>query len=261
MILTRPILTYYPLHERVKAFSSTRKGGVSVGKYGEFNINAYCGDDPEAIATNRQLLCQELQIDTNFLLMPHQTHGDESRIIAQDFFSSSSMTREMLLESVDSLITNVPGVCIGVLTADCIPILLYDDRHHVAAAVHAGWRGTVQRIVSKTIKKMGQNYGTHAEDLHGCIGPGISLTHFEVGDEVYKEFAHAGFNLSEISLKKEKWHINLPECNRLQMVEMGVPESNILNTQICTFDHVDEYFSARRMGIQSGRVYSGIILL
>ena len=259
--MQKPILTYHPLHHCVKVFSSTRRGGVSQGEYGEFNINPYCGDDLKAIEENRQSLCQELAIDDDYLLMAHQTHGVESRIIEQEFFSLSVSTRQMILEGVDSLITSLPGVSIGVSTADCIPVLLYDEEHHVAAAVHAGWRGTVKRIVQKTIATMQQSYGTRSEFLRACIGPGISLANFEVGDEVYQEFAQAGFQMASISRKMEKWHIDLPGCNRLQLLEVGVKDTNILNTGICTYNHADDYFSARRLGIQSGRIYNGIILL
>lgn len=259
--MTKPQLTYHSLHPRVRAFSSTRKGGVSEGRYGEFNINLYCGDAPDAVMMNRKDLCTELQIDDAHLLMAHQVHGTEARIIAEEFFSLPPSTRQRLLESVDVLITAIPHVCIGVSTADCIPVLLYDEEHHAAAAVHAGWRGTVSRVVQKAVAAMQQSYHTQPSHLHACIGPGISLRHFEVGDEVYQAFAQAGFNMPAISQQMDKWHINLPECNRLQLLEAGVSDDRILSTGICTYEQVDAYFSARRLGIQSGRIYNGIILL
>lgn len=259
--MTNPQLTYHSLHPRVRAFSSTRKGGMSEGRYGEFNINPYCGDASDAVMMDRKALCTELQIDDAHLLMAHQVHGTEARIIAEEFFSLSSSTRLRLLEGVDALITAIPHVCIGVSTADCIPVLLYDEEHHAAAAVHAGWRGTVTRVVQKTIAVMQSSFHTQPAHLHACIGPGISLRHFEVGDEVYQAFAQAGFNMPAISQQMDKWHINLPECNRLQLLEAGVSDDRILSTGICTYEQEDAYFSARRLGIQSGRIYNGIILL
>ena len=259
--MTNPQLTYYSLHPRVRAFSSTRKGGMSEGRYGEFNINPYCGDAPDAVMMNRKAMCAELQIDDAHLLMAHQVHGTEARIIGEEFFSLSPSTRQQLLEGVDVLITAIPHVCIGVSTADCIPVLLYDEEHHAAAAVHAGWRGTVARVVQKAVAAMQSSYHTQPSHLHACIGPGISLRHFEVGDEVYQAFAQAGFNMPAISQQMDKWHINLPECNRLQLLELGVSDDRILSTGICTYEQVDAYFSARRLGIQSGRIYNGIILL
>ena len=127
--------------------------------------------------------------------------------------------------------------------------------------MHAGWRGTVARVVQKAVATMQLSFKTKPAHLHACIGPGISLRHFEVGDEVYQAFAQAGFNMPAISQQVDKWHINLPECNRLQLLEAGVSDDRILSTGICTYEQVDAYFSARRLGIQSGRIYNGIILL
>ena len=92
------------------------------------------------------------------------------------------------------------------------------------------------------------------------IGPGISLDSFEVGDEVYDQFAEAGFDMPLISRREAKWHIDLPVCNSLQLIEAGVPMANIQLSDICTYQQYDHYFSARRLGIQSGRIYTGILL-
>lgn len=151
-------------------------------------------------------------------------------------------------------------VCIGVSTADCIPILLYDPEHHAAAAVHAGWRGTVMRIAEKSIRQMTLDYGTRPELLEAVIGPGISQEAFEVGDEVYDAFREAGFPMSEIARKQEKWHIDLWAANYLQLENCGLRINHIQVSGICTYRHCEEYFSARRLGIASGRIFTGIIL-
>ena len=143
-------------------------------------------------------------------------------------------------------------------TADCIPILIYDEVHHAAAAVHAGWRGTVKRIAMKAVSAMRVTYGSRPEDLTAVIGPGISLEAFEVGDEVYEEFASAGFCMADISRRYDKWHIDLPECNRSQLSAAGV--SDIRMTGICTYNNSADFFSARRLGVASGRIFTGIIL-
>ena len=156
--------------------------------------------------------------------------------------------------------TDVPQLCIGVSTADCIPVLLYDSIHRAVSAVHAGWRGTVLRIVQKAVEAMHNAYGTAPADLQAVIGPGISLDSFEVGDEVYEQFLSAGFDMQPISRRDAKWHIDLPMCNRLQLMEAGIPSNNIQMTNICTYQQYDRYFSARRLGIQSGRIYTGILI-
>ena len=156
--------------------------------------------------------------------------------------------------------TNIEGVCIGVSTADCIPVLLYDPVQRAACAIHAGWRGTVKRITEQAVAQMTAVYGTRPADIIAQIGPGIHLDSFEVGDEVYEAFQQEGFDMQAISKKKEKWHIDLPECNRLQLIAKGIPADHIAVSSICTYQQADRFFSARRLGINSGRIFTSIIL-
>ena len=278
------MLKEYHIAEGVKAFSTTRKGGVSTGNYGEFNINEYCGDEPENIARNRKLLADQLSISTDRIIMPHQVHGVEVRQIAAEYFSMPENIRKMVLEGVDAVMTDQKDVCVGVSTADCIPILLYDEAHHAVAAIHAGWRGTLARIVHKTVQEMAFAYHTDPRQLKAVIGPGISLDNFEVGDEVYEAFQQSAFPMEKVAEQRPnaalnsdpverdklasegnvvqplKWHINLPLCNVLTLLHVGVKEENILQSHICTYAHCDEYFSARKLGAESGRIYTGILL-
>ena len=258
--MIHPQLHYYNFGEGVTAFSSTRRGGYSKGNYGEFNINRYCGDDAQAIAQNREALCQLLGISDSRLVMPHQVHLTKVAAIDETFLDLSVDEQQQQLEGVDALMTNVSNVCIGVSTADCIPVLLYDPEHHAVGAIHAGWRGTVQRIVETAIKKMTLAYGSRPQNMMAQIGPGISLDSFEVGDEVYEAFVMAGFEMTPISRREEKWHIDLPLCNRLQLEAFGVPTHQIAVASDCTFKQPETWFSARRLGINSGRIFTGIML-
>ena len=110
--------TYYNIADGVTAFSTTRHGGVGQGAYASFNINEWCGDDPQHIAENRQLLADELGLPSQHIIMPHQTYGIDTRIIAKEFVTLPDNIRRMLLEGVDAVMTDLPGVCIGVSTAD-----------------------------------------------------------------------------------------------------------------------------------------------
>ena len=251
-----PQLLFYDFGPRVVAFSTTRHGGVSQGNYGSLNINSYCGDDMEAVAENRRLLSLELPIpNASRIIVPHQVHDSVVQVIDED-----TLGQQELIEGVDALITRLPGVCIGVSTADCIPIIIYDPVHHCAAAVHAGWRGTVKRIAESVARQMYAFYRSDYGEMQVMIGPGISLKNFEVGQEVYDEFLQAGFPMERIAARYAKWHIDLPLCNRLQLEQLGVRPENIRETGICTYDHADDFFSARRLGINSGRIFTGVIL-
>mgnify|MGYP002520120785 FL=1 len=107
---------------------------------------------------------------------------------------------------------------------------------------------------------MRQEYGTDMNDVLACIGPGISLESFEVGDEVYESFSKAGYDMNRIAKKYDKWHIDLWEANRIQLKEVGVKHANIETAGICTYKEYHDFFSARRLGIKSGRILSGIML-
>ena len=257
----RPVLHYYSMGEGVTAFSTTRQGGYSDGSYAAFNINIYCGDDAEHILQNRTALCQLLDISDDCLIFPHQVHETKIATIDERFLQLSDNERKQGLEGIDALMTCVSGVCIGVSTADCIPVLLYDPVRHVVAAIHAGWRGTVKRIVEKTVAAMTAVYSSCPEDIIAQIGPGICLDSFEVGDEVFETFEKEGFQMEYISKKYgEKWHIDLPECNRQQLISCDIPDSHIDVYQCCTYQRYDTFFSARRLGINSGRIFTGIII-
>ena len=267
--MIQPQLQFYDFGIGVRAFSSTRKGGYSEGNYGEFNINHYCGDSEEAIRLNRCLLCQLLQIEDDCLIMPHQVHQTEIVAVDEAFMRLSASERKARLEGVDALMTDIAGMCIGVSTADCIPVLLYDRTHHASCAIHAGWRGTVKRIVEKAVAQMVSVYGTHPSDMIAQIGPGIHLDSFEVGDEVYETFVEEGFEMETISRKypandgsaQEKWHIDLPKCNRQQLLAAGVLANQINVSPVDTYQQYETYFSARRLGINSGRIFTGILMV
>ena len=244
----------------VTAFSSTRHGGCSKGSYAAFNINRYCGDNEEDIRCNREALCKMLAIDDDHLVMPHQVHETKVVKIDEPFMVLGHEERQEAVEGVDALMTNLRGVCIGVSTADCIPVLLYDREKHAICAVHAGWRGTMKRIVERAVEAMKAAYGTRPQQLMAQIGPGIHLDSFEVGDEVYEAFLQAGFDMTAISQRTEKWHIDLPECNRLQLLAAGLQSQDIHVSPVCTFLHAADYFSARRLGIHSGRIFTGIMM-
>ena len=179
------------------------------------------------------------------LVIPEQKHGSASLVVDESFFKESLEVRRTLLRGIDALITNVPGYCVCVTTADCVPVLLYDRRLQVVAAVHAGWKGTVQHIVSSVMEHMSRNFGTRGADVVACIGPSISLESFEVGDEVYEAFKESGFDMSIISTKKRKTgkhHIDLWEANRSELLYAGIPAGQIEVAGICTYIHQDDKY-------------------
>lgn len=169
--------------------------------------------------------------------------------------------RKKRLEGIDALVTKEQDICIAVSTADCVPILLYSSEYRIAAAVHAGWRGTLNNIAGKTVATMTGKLGADPNKISAIIGPSISQEAFEVGAEVYEQFENKAFDMHEIATHiNGKWHIDLWKANAMQLEAPGIRHENIHKANICTFSNCCDYFSARRLGINSGRIVSGIIL-
>lgn len=257
-------LLEYNIENKIRAFSTMR--GEGSGNYGGFNVTHYCGDTTEHVAECRKILCKELAIEEDMLIIPRQTHSDKSLFIDSEFMQLPQEDQTQMLYGIDAIFTNIRKVCIGVSTADCIPILLHDKANDTIAAIHAGWRGTVAEITSKCIDAMRLYLGCEPDNIHAIIGPGISLDAFEVGDEVYEEFSAAGYDMKRIAKQYQvadggkKWHIDLWEANRQQLISCGIKENNIETAGICTFSNSSSFFSARRLGIKSGRIFSGIMM-
>lgn len=234
-------MIFYELPDNVLAFTAGK--GVHGTAYGlDARETGLCSDS--------------FSLPAHQIMIPRQTHS----------LNVAWVDGPGEVPDTDAVITSVPGLCVAVKTADCIPVLLYDEAQHLVAAVHAGWRGTVGRIVEKTIREM----GSKGADLHAIIGPGISLDAFEVGDEVYDQYREAGFPMERLArryplpssstetLNQFKWHIDLWDANRWMLEQWGV--SRIQTAGICTFTQCNEYYSARRETINTGRNINGIML-
>jgi YfiH family protein len=194
-----------------------------------------------------------------YVVQPHQVHGCVIREVTRPDTARDE------LEGVDALVTDVPGVAISVRTADCIPVLLYDPVHKAVAAVHDGWRGTVQHLSRKVVDFMHERYGTEASDLKAVIGPGIGPESFHVGQEVADAFAAAAFPMDEIladcgpkaptadNPMNGGLHIDLWRANEWLLEEAGVISANIQVAGICTYKKYDRFYSARREGTGCGR--------
>ncbi len=245
-------------------FSTTIDGGVSSGEYSSFNLGMYSGDDLNNVAENRNRLATMLNIPFENLIFPYQTHGDSVCIIDKEFTSLNKEEQLQLLNGVDALITDQVGVCIGVGTADCVPILIFDPINKILAAIHAGWRGTVAKLAIKVVEELKTRFNSDPADLVAGIAPSISPDYFEVGGEVVDHFANSGFFVDEMgyyNFETGKFHIDLWNINKLLLNRAGIPLDQIEVADLCTYCHADRFFSARRQGIQSGRMITGGALI
>lgn len=249
--------------EGIAHFSSTRQGGVSKGAYASLNTGNFSDDSPLNIHENRKIIARMFYKSMDDFVIPHQTHGTNVLTINQDFLSLDHASAIETLYGVDAVITDEEGIFLCVTTADCVPVLLYDKKQGVVAAIHAGWKGTVGRIVEKCIQAMRRDYGSLPKDILTGIGPAISQSRYEVGDEVVGQFVSNGFDLSDDMVcyrnkATTKCHINLKEVNRRELIRLGVPEAQIEVCDLCTYENQEYFFSARRQSIHSGRMLTGI---
>lgn len=245
----------------VKAFSTTRGEVDGRNAYSGVNLCDYVGDDALRVLDARLTLAMQMGVDLDDLIMPRQTHSTRVAVIDERFRSLDIDKQEAALEGVDALVTTLQGVVIGVNTADCVPLVLVDGQAGVIAVAHAGWRGTVGRIGEAVVKEMCRQ-GADAHRIQVAMGPSICQECFEVGDEVVKAFKTAGFALDDIVKRNAvtgKAHIDLRMANRAVLIAAGVPEGNIVTSRHCSRCEHDRFFSARRLGINSGRTLTAII--
>ena len=242
-------------------FCTTRDGGVSIGNYSTFNISPFCGDKAESQNQNIKILSKILDIDPGNLIIPFQTHQTVVKNIDKTFIQFNQKERLDYLTGVDALITNLPEICIGVTTADCVPIMYFDVVNNVLAVAHAGWRGTCMKIAGKTIEKMMEDYGCNPKNIYAVIGPSISQRVYKVGEEVLRAFEHSDFPVENFfECIENEYYLDLWNANHWLLMKSGVPENQIEIAGMCTFTENEKFFSARRLGLQSGRMLSGIML-
>ena len=235
--------------EKLLAFSTIRS------TFSEKEIPRFTGEPKTEVVQNRKLLASVLGIQPEQLVFPRQTHTNcvvEVEIIPENEISET-----------DALVTSQPGICLCVQTADCVPVLLFDPVNRVVAAVHAGWRGTVKKIAVAAVLKMQKKYHSSPQNILAVIGPSIGPEVYEVGDEVVDE-VRKNVPFPEKTLQKNasgKFHFNLWEANRQVLLAAGLKEQNIEMTEECTFQKENKYYSARREGVETGRIVSGIMLI
>ena len=247
--------------EGVEAFSTTRGEVDRRNAYSGVNLCDYVGDDALRVLDARLTLAMKLGVDLDDIVMPRQTHSCQVAVIDEAFRAMDIDKQETALEGVDALVTSLKGVVIGVNTADCVPIVLTDPQAEIIAVAHTGWRGTVGRIAQNVVTEMVRN-GSKAHRIQATMGPSICQDCFEVGDEVVEAFGKAGFDLAAIVKRNAatgKAHIDLRAANRAVLIEAGLQPDNIILSQHCSRCEHDRFFSARRLGINSGRTFTGIL--
>ena len=232
----------------VTAMSTCRGCVVEEDSYSGFNACHYTGDAQEHVTQCREQLCAMLGIGRDNLIIPRQTHSLNVAVIDSIPFDAQR------LENIDALVTTLSGVAIAINTADCVPLLFADEENKVIGVAHSGWKGTVGRIASKTVTTM-LECGASLSHIKVAMGPCICGDCFEVGHEVVEQFVNNGFDSSQVILShyQPRPHIDLPQACRQALIEIGIRDENIQLPPHCSRCNPQKFFSARRLGINSGR--------
>lgn len=245
----------------VKHCFTTRLGGVSKGIYDSLNTSIIKEDPIENVRRNLDLVCGANGIDYTRLVFSDQVHGDNIKVVTEADLGKGLTVPSDIVEA-DGLMTNVPGIPLITFYADCVPLFFLDTKNRAAAVSHSGWKGTVLKIGAKTVKQMGEVYGTKPGDCLIGIGPSIGPECFEVGPEVAAEFRNAFDNWAEFiePFGTGKFKIDLWKANKLMLMELGIPEENISISGLCTRCNEEMFFSYRRDNGRTGSL-SAIIEL
>jgi YfiH family protein len=219
---------------------STRLGGVSPFPSNDLNLSGFDEDSAENIAENRRRFLAVFE-DVFRLATVWQVHGDNVKLIADETDVETSD------QKFDALISDLHGVLVGVKTADCVPVLLGDPTTGAYAAIHAGWRGTAQSIVSKAIDEMAGAFGTDPADLVCAIGPAACGRNYEIGRDVIDAFEKNFPSSDKYFAPTRDGHalVDLHSANKDQLLEKGVLENSIFTSTLCTMERTDLFFSYR----------------
>ena len=235
------MLTCRPLEQAGFANGfSTRLGGVSAFPGGDLNLAGFDEDSAENIYENRRRFLNAFDGDYK-LTTAWQVHGDDIKTVrsAADVAETDS--------KFDALISRMPGILVGAKTADCVPVLIGDPVNKAFAAIHAGWRGTVQSIVVKAVEKMKAEFGSDPDDMIAAIGPAATCANYEIGQDVIDAFGENFEDSEKLFTPTRKGHalIDLHLANREQLINAGVRSENIYTAPFCTMDRPDLFFSYR----------------
>ncbi len=219
---------------------STRLGGVSPFPQNDLNLAGFDEDAPENITENRKRFL-EMFTDQYKLATSWQVHGDAIRIIDKKVDLADSTAK------ADAMISDMPHVLVGVKTADCVPILIGEQKTRIFAAVHAGWRGTGAHIVAKTAAQMCRMFGAKESGLWCAIGPAASGRNYEVGPEVVSELRLSIPAIDGYLVPTQDGHalLDLQSANRDQLIDSGVSPDKIFIAPFCTMERTDLFFSYR----------------
>ena len=225
----------------------TRKGGVSPQPWSSLNLGGTVGDERPNVIENRRRIYSVMDRAVESIFDVWQVHSAD--VICSDI----PRPLDAMHEKGDAILTDNPQITLFMRFADCVPILLHDPERRVIGVVHAGWQGTVKKVVQHAVQKMTLQYGSHPGDIYAGIGPSIGPDHYQVGEDVINQ-VHASFgnNAPEILIHHNgSTHLDLWQANSILLEQAGVSHIEIAN--ICTACDINRWYSHRAEHGKTGR--------
>lgn len=228
-----------------------RAGGVSKVPFDSLNFSASVGDDPLSVQRNRELGARALGVSADRVFRVSQVHGSDVVVV-----QSEEGAAETAKKPGDAVISATPGTACGVITADCVPILLASRTSGHVAAVHSGWKGFVAGVLPRTIGVLRE---LGAGELVAAIGPHISLDAFEVSEDVAEQLAGLAPGVDIVRPGNPRPHVDLRRLARAQLLSCGLAADAVDDVMGCTYLEPSRFFSFRRDGARSGRQLAAIV--
>ena len=247
--------------EKILQAMSTRVGGVSEGEYRSLNLGFHVGDENDAVLINRQRFCQALSVPIDSLVTGQQVHEAEVAFVREGDRGRGAHSWEEGLPQTDALVTDVPGIGLMVLVADCAAVLLCDMKRKAIGIAHGSWRGIVGMIGRNTVRKMVEEFGCEPENIRVGMSPSIGPCCYQVGEEVISALQCTfpdTWRQFLIDKGDSSVHFNLWKALQQQLIDAGIRAEMIEMSGMCTVCHPDLFYSHRGEKGRTGR--NGVII-
>jgi len=245
----------------VTHYITTRKGGISQPPYASLNLGFHSKDNPNDVLQNRIILSRYLGIPLGNFAFSKQVHSGNVHVVSEIDRGKGSDCYDSGIPQSDAMITNIPGISLTVLVADCTPVLFYDKKNRVIGIAHSGRMGVVNRIVIHVIEKMAKEYGSKPESIMVGLGPTICANHYPISQDkasiLRSVLSSDTLSINEVN---EKVFFDLSTAIREQLLWTGIIEQNIEKINMCTYEEDELFFSERRDAAPTGR-FGAIIRL
>jgi len=248
--------------ELVKHALSSRLGGVSSEPFDSLNLSFDVGDKVHNVEKNYDIFFKAVGLSIKNAVLSHQTHSTNIRCVTLEDFGKG-FSKERDFSSIDGLVTNVPGITLVTLCADCVTLCFLDPVKKVIGLAHAGWKGSLNQIGKKTVEVFISKYQSNPSDILVGISPSIGPCCFEVNRDIYNQFMNLGLcGITDCAKpqKNQQFLLNLWKINELILLDSGISETNIITTDICTNCNNQVLFSYRKDGGTTGRMAAVIEL-